>query len=34
MGADALSTLDELVLPLARTLQHRLGEVQTLTPPI
>jgi len=32
MGADALSTLGELDIPLARPLQPRLGEIQELTP--
>ena len=32
MGAEALSTLGELDIPLARPLQPRLGELQQLTP--
>jgi hypothetical protein len=32
MGAEALATLNELALPLARTVEDRPGEVQTLTP--
>jgi len=32
MGADALSTLGELEIPLARPLQPTLGEIQQLTP--
>jgi uracil-DNA glycosylase family 4 len=32
MGAEALSTLGELDIPLARPLQPRLGEIQQLTP--
>jgi uracil-DNA glycosylase family 4 len=34
MGAEALATLNELDIPLARPLQQRLGEVQQLTPTI
>jgi hypothetical protein len=34
MGPDALATLNELALPLARTVEDRPGEVQTLTPSI
>jgi uracil-DNA glycosylase len=34
MGADALATLGELEIPLARALQPRLGELQRLTPTI
>ena len=34
MGAKALATLNELALPLARTVEDRPGEVQTLTPSI
>ena len=34
MGAEALATLNELALPLARTVEDRPGEVQTLTPSI
>lgn len=34
MGADALETLNELEVPLARRLEPRLGEVQRLTPNI
>ena len=34
MGPDALDTLNELSLPLARELQMRPGEIQTLTPSI
>ena len=34
MGEEALRTLDELQVPLARPLDHRLGEVQALTPSI
>ena len=34
MGPDALATLNELALPLARTLDDRHGVVQTLTPSI
>ena len=32
MGAEALSALDEMDIPLARTLEAKLGEVQALTP--
>jgi uracil-DNA glycosylase len=32
MGAEALSTLDDLDIPLARALKPRLGEIQALTP--
>ena len=32
MGDEALATLNELALPLARTVEDRPGEVQTLTP--
>ncbi len=32
MGADALELLNELELPLARTLEPRVGELQALTP--
>jgi uracil-DNA glycosylase len=34
MGPEALATLNELALPLARTVEDRPGEVQTLTPSI
>ncbi len=34
MGADALLVLNDLGVPLARTLEPRLGEVQELTPMI
>jgi uracil-DNA glycosylase len=34
MGADALATLGELDIPLARELAPRLGEIQQLTPAI
>src|ERR671924_252475 len=34
MGPDALDTLNELALPLARTVEHRPGVVQALTPSI
>ena len=34
MGEDALRTLEELQLPLARPIEPRLGEVQQLTPSI
>jgi uracil-DNA glycosylase family 4 len=34
MGAEALATLNELDIPLARPLQQTLGEVQQLTPTI
>jgi uracil-DNA glycosylase family 4 len=34
MGEEALATLNELALPLARELRPALGEVQTLTPSI
>ena len=34
MGAEALATLNELQLPLARPLAPRLGEVQRLTPTV
>jgi uracil-DNA glycosylase family 4 len=34
MGADALRTLDELQVPLARELEERIGEVQQFTPSI
>jgi uracil-DNA glycosylase family 4 len=34
MGAEALATLNELALPLARTVEDRPGVVQTLTPSI
>jgi uracil-DNA glycosylase len=34
MGADALATLGELEIPLARKLEARLGEIQQLTPTI
>jgi uracil-DNA glycosylase family 4 len=34
MGAEALTTLNELQLPLARPLAPRLGEVQRLTPTV
>jgi uracil-DNA glycosylase family 4 len=34
MGAEALSALDEMDIPLARTLEAKLGEVQALTPTI
>jgi len=34
MGEDALRTLEELQIPLARPLEPRLGEVQRLTPSI
>ncbi len=34
MGADALTTLNEMAIPLARELEPRLGEVQQLTPSI
>jgi uracil-DNA glycosylase family 4 len=32
MGAEALSTLGELDIPLARPLEPRLGEIQAMTP--
>jgi hypothetical protein len=32
MGAEALNTLGELDIPLARSLKPRLGEIQALTP--
>jgi uracil-DNA glycosylase family 4 len=32
MGAEALSALDEMDIPLARKLEAKLGEVQALTP--
>lgn len=34
MGEDALATLNELQIPLARPLEPRLGEIQQLTPTI
>jgi uracil-DNA glycosylase family 4 len=34
MGAEALATLNELQLPLARALAPRLGEIQRLTPTV
>src|SRR3954469_7812094 len=34
MGHEALATLNELSLPLARTVEDRPGQVQTLTPSI
>jgi uracil-DNA glycosylase family 4 len=34
MGAEALTTLNELEVPLARPLRPRLGEIQRLTPAI
>jgi uracil-DNA glycosylase family 4 len=34
MGPDALDTLNELALPLAREVQARPGEIQSLTPSI
>ena len=34
MGPDALATLNELALPLSRTVEPTLGEVQKLTPSI
>ena len=34
MGDEALATLNELALPLARTVEDRPGEVQALTPSI
>jgi uracil-DNA glycosylase len=34
MGADALGTLNDLQVPLARPLEPRLGEIQRLTPTI
>ena len=34
MGPDALGTLGEIEIPLARELQPRLGEIQQLTPSI
>ena len=34
MGPEALATLGELEIPLARELEPLLGEVQTLTPTI
>jgi uracil-DNA glycosylase family 4 len=34
MGAEALEALNELEIPLARTLEARVGEVQELTPTI
>ena len=34
MGPEALSTLNELEIPLARTIEPRLGEIQQLTPMI
>ena len=34
MGADALTTLGEIEIPLARELEPRLGEIQQLTPSI
>src|SRR5881227_1706888 len=34
MGADALATLNDLSLPLARTVEDRPGQVQALTPSI
>jgi uracil-DNA glycosylase family 4 len=34
MGHEALDTLNELALPLAREVQPRLGEIQALTPSI
>jgi uracil-DNA glycosylase family 4 len=34
MGPDALDTLNELALPLAREVEARPGEIQTLTPSI
>ncbi len=34
MGSEALATLEEMDIPLARPLQARLGEIQQLTPTI
>jgi uracil-DNA glycosylase len=34
MGPEALATLNDLALPLARAVEDRPGEVQTLTPSI
>src|SRR3954454_4301607 len=34
MGGEALATLNDLSLPLARTIEDRPGQVQTLTPSI
>ena len=34
MGSEALATLEEMDIPLARPLQVRLGEIQQLTPTI
>jgi uracil-DNA glycosylase family 4 len=34
MGAEALATLNEMNVPLARPVQERLGEIQQLTPSI
>jgi uracil-DNA glycosylase family 4 len=34
MGTEALATLNDLEVPLARTLEPRPGEIQTLTPSI
>ncbi|HEX4837442.1 MAG TPA: uracil-DNA glycosylase family protein [Solirubrobacteraceae bacterium] len=34
MGADALATLNDLDIPLAKPLEPRLGEIQQLTPTI
>jgi uracil-DNA glycosylase family 4 len=34
MGADALATLNEMAVPLARTLEPALGVIQPLTPSI
>jgi len=34
MGADALATVNEVDIPLARELEPRLGEIQQLTPTI
>jgi len=34
MGPEALAVLDELEIPLARPVQARLGEIQSLTPSI
>ncbi len=34
MGPDALATLNDLDIPLARTLEPRLGEIQQFTPTI
>ena len=34
MGPDALTTLGEIEIPLARELEPRLGEIQQLTPSI